>query len=105
MIVEANAKQIENFALEPVRRRPNAGHTINTLFRPDLQPDSLILFDRKQVVDDLKRLGPPVGIVHARQIRKVVEARVSIGLEKIADLDDALPVDVNRKLSDKLRRF
>ncbi len=35
MIVEANAEQIENFALEPVRSRPDAGHAVYTLFGPD----------------------------------------------------------------------
>src|SRR5688572_21488305 len=102
MIVEVNAKQIENFALEPVRSRPNTGHTIYTLFRPDLKTDSLIGVDRKQVVHNLKRRGSAVGIVHTCQIGKVVKTRRRIAFEKVADLDDALAIDCHRKLSNKL---
>src|SRR5262245_61650630 len=104
MVVEAHTKQIEDFAFEPVRRGPNAGDAINTLFCSGFESDALVRIDREQVVDHLKRRWS-ARPVYARQIREVVEARLAIGSKKITDLDDACGVDVNGKLPDKLHRI
>ena len=77
MVVETHTKQIEDFAFEPVRRGPNTGDAVNTVFRSGFQPDALVRIDRKQVVDDLERRGC-ARPVYARQIRKVVEACIGI---------------------------
>src|SRR5437660_7938549 len=43
--------------------------------------------------------------MHARQVRKKVEATLSVALQKIADLKDARPFDANRTLSYELCCF
>src|SRR5690242_14178038 len=102
MVIEVHAKQVEDFAFEPVRSGPNTGDAINTIFHLGFEPHALVRADRKQVVDDLKRRLSAIGPVYARQIREIVEARLLITLQIIADLNNACGIDVDRKLPDKL---
>src|SRR6185436_1370616 len=65
---------------------------------------SLVRTDRKQVVNHLKGRGC-ARPMYARQIGEIVETRIAIASQKIADLDDARRVDVDGKLSNKLNRI
>ena len=41
----------------------------------------------------------------ASQIGKIIELRLRVGPEKLANLNDALTINTNRKLTNKLRRL
>src|SRR5688572_13178914 len=105
MVREANPKQIVNLAFEPVRRWPNAGYAVDAgvLAGFCFQPNALVTGNRKQVVDNFEGNVTAVGIVNAGQVRKIIKRRFLVSFQKVADFDDSFAIDVNGKLTDKLR--
>src|ERR1043165_6969571 len=104
MVGESHSKQIVNFALEPVRSRPNTSDAFNAAARPHFQTHTLVGVDRKQVVDHLKRRFATIGVVHTRQIREIVKTQLAIALEIITKRTDLIAIDVDRELTNELRR-
>src|ERR1051325_4955798 len=105
MVRESDAEQIEDFAFEPVRSRPNARHALDAAAGPDFQAHALVGVDGKQVVHDLERRLTTIGVMHTRQIGKVVKTYFAIAFKVITDSDDLIARDVDGELTNKLRRF
>jgi hypothetical protein len=68
-----NPKQIEDLALEPVCRRPNARDAVDAAVGRDFQTHALVVRNGKQVVDNFERRVEVIRVMNASQIGKVVE--------------------------------
>src|SRR5690349_4818094 len=105
MTGELDSKQIVDFAFQPVCRRPNARDTLDDLIRFYFQTHAFIGRNRKQVVDDFERRLELIGIMNARQVRKVIKRSLWVVSQEETNFDDLFASDAHRQLADKLRRL
>src|SRR5216117_1802787 len=106
MMAKPHAKKVINFPLRPISRRPHASNAVDALsINRNLQTHTLVCGDRIEIVSDFKRRFLAIRIVNASQVRKIIERRVAIAAERLADFYDVRRFDANRKLTEKLRSF
>src|SRR5215218_7338245 len=107
MTSERDTKQIVDLAFQPIRCRPNSGDTpdARAVVCVDFQTDAVIQINREQVVHNLERPRAALGIVNTRDVRKIIEARLFILFEKLADLHDPFTIHTHGELTEKLERI
>ena len=68
VIAEGHAEEIEDFALHPIRRRPDARHALDAalLIRRHLQTHALVRADRVEIIDHIEGRFRTIWKMHAR---------------------------------------
>ena len=105
MAFELDSEHVERFALRPVRAFPDVDGAVDggILGRDGrLDPHTVLVRERKQVVDDVVPILALRQVVHGRHVQQHFEIERRIGLQRAQDLLDVFALDGDRKIAAEL---
>src|ERR1700730_3558356 len=94
---EVDPEQVENFALHPVRRLPDALNRFDTLILArqfHFQHRTVAMLIREQMIDDFD----PVLVIDSALIRKTVHRKLGILVHEASDPDDGAGINHRERI-------